>query len=104
MKRINTLDNRKAYVVEVEEISRRTIIVYDDAGTDFDSIAAEETTEELCNEGTVNLDAEDFQARNCSYLRPATEKDIRLYEAYDQQQESTVSYKRCDFTLPFPFV
>lgn len=76
--------NRKPYLVTVEEVSRRSVIIWADDSDNEGKAEAERIAEELCNAGTINLDYEDFQERSCEARRVATDADMSYREKYDE--------------------
>lgn len=76
------MDTMKPYVVTIEEISRRTIVVWGDNCQGEGDWHAENYAEALCNNGDIDLDFEDFQERSCTIRRVATEADLKLYPQY----------------------
>ena len=73
---------KKYFVVTVEEIFRRRVIVKLD--TDSDAWDVESDAEELCNDGTINLGADDLQERNVKFLHEASHEErarLNIYEA-----------------------
>lgn len=74
---------KKPMLVSVEEVSRRSVIIWVDESED--EIDAVDTAEELCSEDTICLDCDDFISRSCECIRPATEADVGgRYEQYDK--------------------
>lgn len=75
--------NRKPYLVAIEEVSRRTVVIWAD-DSDGDGLAnAEQIAEDLCSEGTINLDYDDFQERSCEAKGVATAEQMSYREKYD---------------------
>lgn len=60
---------KTAFVVLVEETYRREVVVYAD-----DAFEAEELVEEQCNDGTIDLDGNDFESRNVRWVSEKEEK------------------------------
>lgn len=60
----------KKFVVRVSEILNRYVIVEAE-----DNYEAEETAEELCNSGEINLVCEDFFERNVTAVCEASDYD-----------------------------
>lgn len=75
---------KTAHVVIVEEIYRRQVIIYSNEDDDMLHTMVEQTANDLCDDGIINLDFDDFQERNCKYQRKATENDLRLLSAYNK--------------------
>ena len=75
---------KKPYLVAIEEISRRTVVIWADDSDGEGRAEAERIAEELCSEGTINLDYDDFQERSCETQRVATQADMSYREKYDE--------------------
>ena len=71
--------SKKPHVVTIEEVSRRRVIIWAD-----DVSEAEEIADELCSDGEINLDYDDFQERSCNFQRIANASDVSLLAKYDR--------------------
>ena len=67
----------KKYVVHITEILGRNIIIEAE-----DEIEANSVAEELCSDGTVNLDFADFVDRNVETIGEATNEDLKYLREY----------------------
>lgn len=67
----------KKYVVSVEEMLSRAVVV--EAEDVYD---AEDKVEEMCNNGIINLTAEDFADRNVNFVREAEDMDLQNMTEY----------------------
>ena len=65
--------NKKCYVAVVEEVLRRRVVVQCDPWCDEED--AHEAVEDLCNDGTINLESEDFVSRSVEVLHEATHEE-----------------------------
>ena len=75
---------KKPYLVTIEEVSRRSVIIWADDSDGEGRAEAERIAEELANNGTINLDYDDFQERSCETQRVATDADMSYREKYDE--------------------
>lgn len=71
--------HQKPYRVVVKEVLQREVEVFAD-----DLWDAIEKVEELCNNGTINLDAEDFTDRSTECLGLAEECHLSQHQVFDQ--------------------
>lgn len=69
--------NLKPYRVAITETYEREVDIYARSET-----AAQEQAEELCNDGTIDLDFEDFVARKTECRGVARENDLALHEVF----------------------
>lgn len=76
--------NRKPYLVTIEETSRRTVVVWADNADGDGLLNAESIAEDLCNDGTINLDYDDFQERSCVARSILPTDHTEHYEKYDE--------------------
>ena len=70
----------ETYVREVEVLAQ-------------DELSAQEIAEELCNEGTIDLNYDHFVSRSTESRGPARAIDLQLHEVYDEQGAITSSRK-----------
>ena len=75
---------KKPYLVTIEEISRRTVIVWADDSNGEGIVEAEMIADELAGGGIINLDFEDFQSRSCEAKEVDDETKLTYYESYDE--------------------
>lgn len=75
--------NKKPYLVTIEETSRRTVVIWADNADGDGLLNAESIAEDLCNDGTINLDFDDFQTRSCVARAVQPEEQTAHYEKYD---------------------
>lgn len=76
----------KEFKVKIEEIYTRTIVVKAENEKE-----AQELVEELCREGTIDLDYEDFIDRNIDNQGEASELDKDLFKTYQSDFNLIVS-------------
>ena len=76
--------NRQPYLVTIEEVSRRSVIIWADDSDGEGRAEAERIAAELCNACTITLDYEDFQERSCDTQRVETKADMGYREKYDE--------------------
>ena len=69
----------KAYRIAITETLVREVEVYA-----MDAVEAQEIVEELCNEGTIDLDFSDFSERETKCRGVAREIDLQLHDIYDR--------------------
>ena len=74
---------KKPYAVQIEEISRRTVVIYAK-----DPCEAESVAEALCSNDEILLDYEDFDGRNFRCVREATAIELRLCEKYNMEDDA----------------
>lgn len=74
---------KKPYAVQIEEISRRTVVIYAE-----DPCEAEAVAEVLCSNDEILFDYEDFDGRNCRCIREATAMDLSLREKYNMEDDA----------------
>lgn len=67
----------KPFKVNVQEVFERTVVVWAEDGID-----AVEIAEELCNDSAIDLNAEDFKARECTHCGIVEEQDLGCYEQH----------------------
>lgn len=70
-------DGRTPYLVTIQEISSRSVVIWAE-----DRFSAEETAHDLCNNGTIELDGNDFDERNCTCDGVATAGDLETFKDY----------------------
>ena len=68
---------KKKFVVHISEILGRNIII--EAHDDYE---AKEIAEFLCNDGTINLDCEDFGDRKIETVREASSEDENIIKEF----------------------
>ena len=69
----------KAFAVRIEERLVRTVVVYAESAEQAEGIA-----HDLCSEGVVNLDYDDFEVRECKVEREAGNFDLSMRERYNE--------------------
>lgn len=79
---LHEYDKLKPYVVEIVEEYHKTIIVWAKNGAE-----AEMRAEEMCNDGTIDIDYEGFATRSCTNDGQAKQRDIDLLPEYDRPKE-----------------
>lgn len=67
----------KPYIVTVVERYSRSVVVWAE-----DPCDAEETAYNLCNDGIINIDYDDFDYRDCLSNGISTEAGLDFYEQY----------------------
>lgn len=67
----------KEYVIRIEEINARTVIIK--AGSPEE---AEQICDSLCHEGEIDLNYEDFSERKITYRKDLSELSRDLFEVY----------------------
>ena len=73
-------DELTPYRVTISEVFTRGVVIYAE-----DKYEAEEIAENLCNNGVINLDAEDFGSRNTDCHGPAAPNEMILYQNYTRE-------------------
>ena len=71
------LDDLEPFLVHVAELYSRNVVVYA-ANSDM----AKELAEELCEEGILLIDFDNFSDKNIETLRQAKETDLTIYQAF----------------------
>lgn len=69
--------DKKLFKVHISEVIGRTVIINAE-----DKYEAVEAAEELCNDGVINLDGNDFASRTVDVLGEIDKKDAMTYEFY----------------------
>lgn len=72
----------KAFAVRIEERLVRTVVVYAESAEQAEDIA-----HDLCSDGVVNLDYDDFEVRECKVEREAGNFDLSMRERYNEGGE-----------------
>ena len=70
-------DGKVPYLVTIQEISSRSVVIWAE-----DRFSAEENAHDLCNNGTIELDGNDFDERNCTCESVATAGDLKTFKDY----------------------
>lgn len=70
-------EGKKPYSVTIKEVSSRTIIVWAE-----NHIDAEQKAEDLCNDSTIILDADDFDERECHSNGIAPKADFDYFAEF----------------------
>ena len=78
--KVNNLD-LEPFLVHVTEIYSRNVVVYAE-----NPDMAKELAEELCEEGLLLIDFDDFVDRNVETLRKAKAIDLNIFQAYGPEE------------------
>lgn len=70
-------EGKKPYSVTIKEVSSRTVIVWAESRID-----AEQKAEDLCNDSTIILDADDFDERECHSDGIVPEADFGYFTVF----------------------
>lgn len=74
---VKTMGELKPFIVTVEEVLSRRVIVWAE-----DRYDAEDTAYDFCNDNVINLTYDDFSSRSCICDGEARESALEFYEQY----------------------
>lgn len=80
----NGSPTKKPYLVKIEEINRRYVVILADDSNGDGRLDAEVVADELCDRGVINLDYDDYQGCTCETQRIATRADMDYHEIYTE--------------------
>ena len=73
--------NLKPYLVHVTEMYSRNAVIYAE-----DSYSAKHLANDLCEEGILLIDFDNFNDRSIETIREAKESDLPIYESFDSSK------------------